>query len=407
MKKWKYSEGSFIVLAIIVLGFVMQIIFKGEIIRPAQYPWTMLIGIVFTIGLAVIYFSFRKRRIIKWLCSVYAALPAILGFTGLVIIMGLTKQSQSNEREIIEILGLNNMIKSWPFILINLYLIVILGLVTFNRLKVFNIRNIGFFLNHFGLYLVLVSTTLASSDIQRISMNCYENQTEWIGTDDKGNKHELPFAIKLIDFEIDEFMPKVAIVNNKNGQLAESKGKPLVEVLDSQLIKIGNYAITTEKFIAYSGKLGEKYYPVNEPGASPSAYIKIRNNKNNSDIKGWLSSGSYSMQPEALKIDDNYSLVMLPAEARKFSSKINILTKSGKNINTIIEVNKPFSIDGWKIYQLSYNKDLGRWSDLSVLEFVRDPWLPAVYSGVFLMMVGAGFIFFYGKPKEGGTKDVA
>jgi hypothetical protein len=50
---------------------------------------------------------------------------------------------------------------------------------------------------------------------------------------------------------------------------------------------------------------------------------------------------------------------------------------------------------------------MGRWSNLSVLELVRYPWLPLVYLGIFLMMAGAGFLFITGKPKNGGKEHVA
>jgi cytochrome c biogenesis protein ResB len=98
---------------------------------------------------------------------------------------------------------------------------------------------------------------------------------------------------------------------------------------------------------------------------------------------------------------------MLPSEPKKFSSELRIKTKSGKQVTTTIEVNQPFHIDGWTIYQLSYNTKMGRWSNLSVLELVRDPWLPVVYFGIFLMMGGAAFLFITGKPKNGGTDHVA
>lgn len=46
-----------------------------------------------------------------------------------------------------------------------------------------------------------------------------------------------------------------------------------------------------------------------------------------------------------------------------------------------------------KIYQLSYDTSMGRWSETSVLELVRDPWLPFVYVGLGMMMLGAVFMF--------------
>jgi cytochrome c biogenesis protein ResB len=151
--------------------------------------------------------------------------------------------------------------------------------------------------------------------------------------------------------------------------------------------------------------VGDKYVRSNEPGSAPSAQVKVA--KDGSEISGWVSSGSYAIQAETLKLNETFSLLMLPAEPRKFSSELNIQTKNGKNVTTTIEVNQPFHIDGWTIYQLSYNTKMGRWSNLSVLELVRDPWLPIVYLGIFLMMAGAAFLFITGKPKNGGTENVA
>ena len=62
-----------------------------------------------------------------------------------------------------------------------------------------------------------------------------------------------------------------------------------------------------------------------------------------------------------------------------------------------IEVNKPVSIDGWKIYQTGYDEMLGRWSDRSVIELVRDPWLPVVYIGIFMILIGTLYLLWMGK----------
>ena len=40
---------------------------------------------------------------------------------------------------------------------------------------------------------------------------------------------------------------------------------------------------------------------------------------------------------------------------KRFASEIQILTKSGKNIETTIDVNKPAEVEGWKIYQYGYD----------------------------------------------------
>jgi len=404
---WSYREGTIITVAILVLGFVVQAASDGVILRFAGFPWNLIAGLIFMAVLVGAFVLWQKHPVLKWLGGVKAALPAILEFTFLVLLMGFVKQDVEPQSAVSRLFGLTHLVHTWPFILINVYLLVLLGIVTLKRLTPFNLKNAGFFLNHFGLFLVLFSTALGSSDMQRVSMNCYEKQTEWRGVDASGKTVEMPVAIQLIKFNIDEFRPKVTIIDNQSGQIVEEKGKALFELLDRNAFDLFNYHIDVEQFLETSGKVGEAYFAVNEPGSAPSAKVKVTNKESKNEISGWICSGSYAHQPEALKLNDKYSLVMLPAEPKKFSSELNIQSKEGKNITTTIEVNQPFRIDGWTIYQLGYNKEMGRWSNLSVLELVRDPWLPVVYFGIFLMMGGAAFLFITGKPKNGGTEHVA
>lgn len=80
---------------------------------------------------------------------------------------------------------------------------------------------------------------------------------------------------------------------------------------------------------------------------------------------------------------------------RRFASDIEIVTRSGKEFPATVDVNQPVTVDGWKIYQFSYDTALGSESQTSILEFVRDPWLPAVYAGFFMMLAGALLLLTY------------
>lgn len=404
---WSYREGTIVTSAILLLGFVMQAASGGMVLRVAAFPWNLVAGLVFLALLISAFILWQKNPAMKWLGGVKAALPAILGFTFLVLLMGFIKQDVEPKSALVKLLGLTHLVKTWPFILINLYLMILLGVVTLKRLTPFSLKNAGFFLNHFGLFLVLFSTALGSSDMQRLTMNCYEKQTEWRAVDSSGKTVELPVAIQLLNFNIDEFRPKVTIIDNQSGQIVEQNRKAQYELLDRNAFDLYDFRVEVEQFLETSGKVGGAYFAVNEPGAAPSAKVKITDKTGGTVVSGWVCAGSYVHQPEALKINEQFSLVMLPAEPKKFSSELNINTKSGKNIVTTIEVNRPFKIEDWTIYQLSYDTQLGRWSNLSVLELVRDPWLPVVYFGIFLMMGGAAFLFITGKPKNGGTDHVA
>lgn len=82
---------------------------------------------------------------------------------------------------------------------------------------------------------------------------------------------------------------------------------------------------------------------------------------------------------------------------KRFASQIQIFTKSGKNIETTVDVNKPYEVDGWKIYQYGYDTEMGAKSQVSILELVSDPWLPLVYAGIYMMLAGALVMLLQGK----------
>ena len=135
-------------------------------------------------------------------------------------------------------------------------------------------------------------------------------------------------------------------------------------------------------------------------GAASAAYVKAQNRRNGLQREGWISCGSFAFPYHGLKLDSLYSAVMPEREPKRFVSAVNVYAKSGKHVQDTITVNHPLHIEGWKIYQLSYDETLGRWSDVSVFELVSDPWLPSVYAGIALMLGGA-LLTLFRKKREG------
>ncbi len=85
---------------------------------------------------------------------------------------------------------------------------------------------------------------------------------------------------------------------------------------------------------------------------------------------------------------------------KRFASDIHITTRSGKDLRTTVDVNKPAEVEGWKIYQYSYDTEAGEKSQISIFEIVSDPWLPAVYTGIYMMIAGAVLMFASGVRKH-------
>ena len=111
-------------------------------------------------------------------------------------------------------------------------------------------------------------------------------------------------------------------------------------------------------------------------------------------------SGAVKEMPIAIELKKFIMETYDDGSPKRFASEIQILTKTGKNIETTVDVNKPYEVDGWKIYQYGYDTQMGAESQISILELVSDPWLPFVYTGIYMMLAGAVCMFVIGGRKR-------
>ena len=111
-------------------------------------------------------------------------------------------------------------------------------------------------------------------------------------------------------------------------------------------------------------------------------------------------SGAIKEMPIAIELKRFIMDTYDDGSPKRFASEIQILTKTGKNIETTVDVNKPYEVDGWKIYQYGYDTQMGAQSQISILELVSDPWLPLVYTGIYMMLAGAVCMFVIGGRKS-------
>lgn len=368
-----------------------------------------------------------------------AAIPAIAAAAILTLIMGVTKQVAEGKRPM-DPVGLTKMLSFWPFILVYVWMTAIVGEVTINQIVRFSWRRFPTLVSHVGLFLILTCGTLGSADMLRVKMYCETGQPEWRGLDAFNNVHQLPVAIQLEKFTIDEYPPKLMLIDKTGRPLPQDKPENLLvdngmksgQLLDCKidiLKRIDNAVpVMLSKMIGKmpEGMMGnirmdslgqarnkDGYIASDASGSACALLVRVTRGVNangSSDshlikgqkqvVTGWITSGSYLFPYQALRLKDGRMLAMPNREPRRFASLVNIYTQSGQNIQTEIEVNKPFTIEGWKIYQLSYNEQMGKWSNLSVFELVTDPWLPVVYIGIFMLLIGAVGMFLTASRKK-------
>ena len=294
-KPWTMTEGFLIGGGLIVAGLMLELSIGPVVWDAFQWPVNGIVLALFLAMLVALHLLRGAVYAFRFLSTYRAAIPALVYAVVLTIIMGLTRQTVSGQ-------WINNMLTFWPFVLIYLYLTVILGLDILGRAerlvtrgKKFGTSQLLPLTSHLGLFIAIVCGTLGNADMQRLKMITVIDEPEWRAMDQQGNIVELPLAIELKHFIMEEY----------------DDGSP-----------------------------------------------------------------------------------------RRFASDLQILTKSGKNLLATVDVNKPVEVEGWKIYQYGYDTQMGAMSRTSILELVSDPWLPAVYAGIYLMLIGAFLMFILSQRRK-------
>jgi len=396
---WKFRESFTIAFGLLFIGLLLEFFTHPLIIQPIKYPVNVYGGVIFIVVLSLFQFIFRKDNFIKWLSSVPAAISAITLFAFLTLIMGFIPQSDLHD-SIFTKLGLTHMTQSWEFLFIVVYLEFILGLTIVRRIQKFSLSDTSFVLNHMGLWLIIFSIGFGSGDLKRWNMSIREGETVWYAFDSKNKRHELNFAFKLKDFRMEQYQPKIGVISADGYHIPEKYKDQMFRSGRDVEAQIGNWKIMIDTFYRFSVKDDNRYYRNRKEGATYSAFVTVKNTNKNKVEKGWISCGSYSMRPKALRLNKKFMITMAAPEPKKYSSDMMLYVKEGIKKEVSLEVNKPLKVSGWKIYQAGYNQRKGRWSETTKLEIVRDPWLPVVYSGIFMLLGGALMLFWSGRRKQ-------
>ena len=385
-----------IVLELLLVGMILQVLSGEKHLNNLHWPFNIITGIILVVILILTHLIFRKKSFIKWLSSVPAAISAITFFAFIVLLLGFIPQQNPHAQNLIKIMGLTSIRDGWLLTISGIYLLVCLGLVILRRALPLNRRNIGFLFNHAGLWIVVFAGSLGSSDLVRLNIHLTEGQEyKNVGTDPNGKAVSLPFSLKLLDFTIDEYPPKIGIGNINTGELIEQSGIQLFQIEENQEYFVSDWKIKVNKILNSAYPVNESYERADSTGAVTAAYVQIQNSSDKKEYEGWISYGSYAIKPSYISLDNDHVLFMSQPEPEKYASEI-ILLQDHKTDSLIIEVNKPHHIMGYSLYQLSYDERYGKWSETSVLEAVKDPWLPVVYIGIFMMLAGSLYLFWKG-----------
>ena len=404
---WKMKEGFVTGAGLILVGLALQYSVGPLDWSAFAFPINAICLVLYLAFLALIYALRHRVRLFSFFFTTEAAVPTLVYAALLTVAMGLTRQVAPHERAI-DPIGLTRMLSFWPFVLIYGRLTGIVGLIAIRQILHFRLRELPSLLSHLGVFIAIVAATLGSADMERVKLTASMDMPEWRATHEQGFL-ELPLAIQLEKFTIDEYPPKLLIINSKTGKSIPAKNPEIVLVdkhfREGKLLK---WRIRVRQNLPLAAPVVTsdtvKYVGWGSSGAVTALLVEAQPMEGDravgKPLVGWVTCGSYLFPFQELKLTKDLSLVMARREPERYASRIHVYTRSQKNIVATVEVNKPVSIDGWRIYQLSYDESMGRWSETSTFELVKDPWLPAVYVGIFLLLAGAVLTFIFSQKRR-------
>ncbi len=392
--KNQYFQALVINLVLLGLGLGIQYFFGSMQKAWFSFPGNFYYALTFLVVFTSIFFLFKHKNWINLLNSSPFAIISVVFLGLLTIILGSVNLNHDNDgttaHQLGHQFGLENITTTWYFGLIFIAVLVNLWLAILKRSLVFQWKNITFILNHFGLFLILFAGVLGQGDLVRVTMDLYEDKPEWRAKDNNGKIYSLPLALELKKFHIESYPNKLFIIDREGNSLPN--GKPISFLLEKEgsKQKMMDWEITLKKFVEDAIFVGNKEFGESKMwGATPAALVQIKNLKTGKIKEEWVSAGNFQFPPMTTPLGYQKILVMAPAEAKKYESTVSVFEKDEKKVREEkIQVNHPIKVDGWKIYQIIYNDKMGKWSNLSIVELVQDPWLPLVYTGIFILMFG-------------------
>lgn len=397
---WSYPKSFMVTLLIIAAGILLELLTKNHRIALPQLPFSIYVGVMFACGIVFLYLNYRNSSFIRLLTGVPAAIGAISGYVACLLCFVIIPQKPLSGG-LLHDLGLSHIKTSYPFLLAQLYLLIVLGLNIINRFYPIRWKNISFFLSHTGLWIILAAAGLGSGDLKRLNINLLENEKESnIGLTPGDEMDKLPFSIRLLDFTIEEYNPALIILDNEKGGLFTDSPKTHPEAFAGTELHYNHWYIYLTKYIPNAIYSDSGFHATDLPGSYTAAYLEVIDLNLRKKSTGWISVGNLYQEPQFFMLDSSRSVALSSPEPKSFYSRLAITSGSNTTDTIILKVNNPYEIKGWKLYQSSYDLSKGKWSTLSVIEAVNDPWTPVVYTGFAMLFIGAFLMIWTGKTKQ-------
>ena len=392
--KWGFKKAFAYCALLLSAGAVFQLISGGMDRSFLKQPWGAIIAINYLYLLILAYAKSDKWDWAKKLYDKYSMTASLAFMTILCIILGL--------------FNFRHATTSWPFSLIYIHFTTVLGLRTIDDIHHWRKRRLVPLLSHAAVFLILAAGMFSSGDKIKVRITAPVGYPVHMGQTADGKEVQLPFSIVLKDFTMEEYAPKLHLIDYRQG----SSSAEYISVEDKGVTgSLEDWEISVLDILENAGRMRDSldYKAMDHVGATTAVYVRAiktsakaeseQASQENAEIKkgapetireGWVSCGSHIFQPAILQLDEKLAIAMPSREPSKYLSEVIIIDNDGEKHRSI-EVNKPAKTGSWRIYQQGYDTERGRWSTISIFECVRDGWYPFIQTALW-MILASGLI---------------
>jgi len=408
---WGYREAFAIPIGLFLLGFISHFLLGVIPDHAFGFPYNLVGGLLLFLASLIVAIIARRNRAIRFFCCHKAAIGSMVVWCSVIIVMGFTRQIEPKIIVVhgldsfVHFAGLSHMLSTRYFLILYIYVLFTLGSATFHylltrRKERTNLQFLSFMLNHLGLYVALWGGLVGAHQIEKYQMqvNSEAEYPEWrVSQPGASELREMDFAIGLRNFTLEEYPPKLMLIDSAGCPLPLQRPWQYSIERTPDTTTYADWEFVIHEHIPYGAPVVSQdslhFVQYGTKGAAHGLKITATNLVSSKRLSGWITAGSYMIPHRGLELDTLTTLVMPSPEPKQYRSDIFVIAADGSKEEATVAVNKPLRFKGWYIYQLNYDHEKGRWSNTSVFELVRDPWLPLVYLGLAMMLLGALCLF--------------
>ena len=389
--KWGYKRAFVRCALLFVVGAALQLAFGDFDNKFLRYPWGLIFAINYLYLLLLVYVQSAKWSWLKQLYDGYASVSSLASLIVLTIIFGFTRQGPATQG-VVGALGFSRMTSSWIFIIFLTYFVTTLGITTMRDLHHWRKMRMATLLSHTAVFVALAAAMFGSADKERVTVNLALDRMTYEGVTRDGEPYELPFALTLKEFKMEEYPAKLYLLDTKNETSSEEF---LLVEREGATANIGGWDLRVKQSLEMGARMpdSEEFREMHHIGAVPAVKVEAKNSATGERYEGWVSCGSHIFEPAYLWLGERYAVAMPRREAKRYLSRLEIMDGQGESWRENIEVNKPARIGAWRIYQVGYDTQRGRWSSSSVVECVRDGWWSVVRIALWLILAASLVMF--------------